>query len=102
MAEISNVAEMRIEPSHNGDDGVSHFVAFFFVLDSAGISNEFLDVSAVFRNFELRELSVVVHDEMKKFMMNKFCCKSKGIMIMGKEYEIAKERAAYTFGQFSP
>ncbi len=60
MLEIWNIAQMRIQASHHGNNIFCGFVSLIPVLDYSGLVDEFLQMASVFRNNQMRSLGIVL------------------------------------------
>ena len=50
MLKIRDITQMGIQASHYLNDVFCRLVSFFLVLDCGGLVNQFLQMTAVFRN----------------------------------------------------
>jgi hypothetical protein len=77
MLEVTDIPEVGIQVSHNGNDGAGGLVPFFPVLDPDSVFDHFLNIPSVFRQDQFGSLGVIIVFHSKLFIAKEQ--KSSGI-----------------------
>ena len=61
MLKVRNIPQMRLNITHDTNDGLGNFVSFLPIFNGHGVIYHFLEMSSVLGNNELRALSIILY-----------------------------------------
>lgn len=85
MSEIFLILELRIEESHEFDDGVCVGLSSFPIFNGQHMIDHFLHVPAVFPHFQMVAGSIILHKflgwmtKLRQFLQIRLCCQTRGL-----------------------